>query len=137
MLTTKLYRAMSLYLGRMPTMTELPSVHYPELLDDFQEHDLWVPDDAPTAGPDDSTPVFPHMKFHIVSSFVNVCKLAVIISDIITFLYSGRHGEDVNVASRAIRERLDSWRALTPEHLKIDPNNLPEICPVPHVVSQK
>ncbi|ETS77652.1 hypothetical protein PFICI_09714 [Pestalotiopsis fici W106-1] len=129
-------KAMSLYLGRMPALTELPSIHYPELLDDFQEHDLWIPDDAPTAGPDDSTPVFPPMKFHIVSSFVNACKLAVIISDIILCLYSGRHGEDVNVASRAIRERLDSWRALTPDHLKIDPNNLPEICPVPHIVSQ-
>lgn len=130
-------KAMSLYLGRTPAMTELPSVHYPELLDDFQEHDLWVPEDGSASGSDDAaTPVFPPMKFLIVSCFVNSCKLSVIISDIILCLYSGRHGEDVDVASRAIRERLDSWRAHTPDHLKIDPNNVPDICPVPHVLSQ-
>lgn len=129
---------MSLYLGRTPALTELPSAHAPELLDDFSEHDLWSPD---VAGADDSegaaTTGFPPMKYHAVSCFVNSCKLAIIINDIILHLYSNQHGEDGGITLRAIRERLDSWRAFSPDHLKLEPDNLPSVCPPPHIVSQK
>ncbi|KAK6066776.1 Nitrogen assimilation transcription factor nirA 3 [Seiridium cupressi] len=130
-------KAMSLYLGRIPALTELPSTHAPELLDGFAEHDLWVPDDTGPAGSDKAPASgFPPMKFHVVSCFVNSCKLAVIISDIILHLYSSHHGDDGDITLRAIRERLDDWRALTPEHLKLEPDNLPSRCPPPHIVSQ-
>ncbi|KAK9802157.1 putative Fungal-specific transcription factor domain-containing protein [Seiridium cardinale] len=130
-------KAMSLYLGRTPALTELPSTHAPELLDDFAEHDLWVPDDTGLAGSDKAPASgFPPMKFHVVSCFVNSCKLAVIISDIILHLYSSHHEDDGDITLRAIRERLDDWRALTPEHLKLEPDNLPSRCPPPHIVSQ-
>ncbi|KAK6078799.1 Nitrogen assimilation transcription factor nirA 3 [Seiridium cupressi] len=130
-------KAMSLYLGRTPALTELPSTHAPELLDGFAEHDLWVPDDTGPAGSDKAPASgFPPMKFHVVSCFVNSCKLAVIISDIILHLYSSHHGDDGDITLRAIRERLDDWRALTPEHLKLEPDNLPSRCPPPHIVSQ-
>lgn len=129
---------MSLYLGRTPALTELPSSHVPELLDDFAEHDIWTPEDAGAISSEKAAASgFPPMKLHVVSCFVNSCKLSVIISDIILHLYSRRHGEDEDIALRAIRESLDDWRALSPDHLKLEPDNLPNICPPPHIVSQK
>lgn len=131
---------MSLYLGRTPALTELPSTHAPELLDDFAEHDLWAPEEAVVIGSGSNkgtTQGFPPMKSHAVSNFVNSCKLAVIISDIILHLYSSHRWEDGDITLRAIRGRLDDWRALTPDHLKLDPDDLPNICPPPHIVSQK
>lgn len=119
-------------------MTELPSVFAPELLDDFAEHELWSPDGSGLASSEKAAAAgFPPMKFHVVSCFVYSCKLAVIISDIILHLYSGQHGEDGDIILRAIRERLGDWRACAPDHLKLEPDNLPSICPPPHIVSQK
>jgi hypothetical protein len=38
---------------------------------------------------------------------------------------------------RLIRERLDNWRIECPTQLRCDPDNLPQICPVPHILAQK
>jgi hypothetical protein len=130
---------MSLYLGRTPAFTELPPNHVPELMDDFSEHELWAPEDVGPNVPEKHPAVgaCPQMKSHLVSCFTNSCKLAVIINDTILQLYTGYIGDDRDFALRRIKDRLDEWRALSPDHLKLEPNNLPNICPPPHIVSQK
>lgn len=130
---------MSLYLGRTPALVELPPTCVPELLDDFSEHDPWSPDDGKPDMPEKMPAVVPYppMKSHLVSCFINSCKLAVIINDIILQLYTGHVGEDRDYVLREIKDRMDTWRVLSPAHLKLESNNLPNICPPPHIVSQK
>ncbi|KAL1843762.1 hypothetical protein VTK73DRAFT_2736 [Phialemonium thermophilum] len=130
------FRTMSLYLGRMPALTELPFDHTPELLDDFAENEIWSPhyqdvnlSNVPVGG-------YPEMRAHSVSCFENSCKIAVILNDIICQLYARRRVVDIEQASRCIRSSLDEWRDKSPPHLKYDPDNLPEACPPPHILTQ-
>ena len=80
---------------------------------------------------------YPTVQSHVVSAFENVCKLAVILNDIILHLYSRRETLDVDDKLRAIRTSLDEWRSKSPAHLKCDPANLPLLCPPPNIITQK
>ena len=80
---------------------------------------------------------YPHMVSHSVSCFVNSCRLSIIINDIIVQLYSRRSRTITEQALKDIKTRLDRWRAQSPAHLSYDPDNLPPICPPPHLISQK
>ncbi|KUJ07656.1 uncharacterized protein LY89DRAFT_631273 [Mollisia scopiformis] len=128
-------KAISLYLGRMPALTELPSDPAPELMDQFGETEYWSPYYGQTGNlseiPGGS---YPPMKSHSVSCFENSCRLAVILNHIILQLYSRRTPTQVDL--RSIREELDAWRSQSPHHLVYDPDNLPEISPPPHILTQ-
>ncbi|CAK7231112.1 hypothetical protein SEUCBS140593_007815 [Sporothrix eucalyptigena] len=134
-------KAMSLYLGRMPALVDLPWDSSPELLDDFAEHELWTP--LTSTG----KTAYPPKKSHAISCFANTCRLAVILCDIILQLYSRRRrsngsqsdGGDVDAGLiQGIRERLDAWRAATPGHLLCNPDTISEgdVCPPPHILTQ-
>jgi hypothetical protein len=60
-----------------------------------------------------------------------------IIHDIIVQLYYRRNRTNTEETIKDIKSRLDSWRENSPRHLKYDPDNLPTICPPPHIISQK
>lgn len=107
-------------------------------MDDFAEHEVWVPYFGETVNLS-KVPrgEYPPMKAHAISCFENSCKLAVIISDIILQLYSRRGTPDVEGTLRGIKARLDDWRENSPPHLKYDPDNLPDVCPPPHILTQK
>ncbi|BAE62024.1 unnamed protein product [Aspergillus oryzae RIB40] len=107
-------------------------------LDDSAENDLWAPYYGDQLSPDKAPPgEYPPMKSHLVSSFQNVCKLAIILNDIILQLYSRRGNIYMDEALNRIQARLDHWREQSPVHLRCDPDNLPEICPPPHIIAQK
>ncbi|KAH8879521.1 hypothetical protein GQ53DRAFT_738654 [Thozetella sp. PMI_491] len=126
-------KAISLYLGRMPVLHDLPLDHTPELLDDSAENDIWAPVNLAKI----STSEYPPMKSHVISCFENLCKLAVILNDIILQLYSRKGITDVEERTlRDIKQRLDDWRQNSPDHLKYEPDTLPKICPPPHIVNQ-
>ncbi|OAA55544.1 Transcription factor [Niveomyces insectorum RCEF 264] len=132
-------KAVSLYLGRMPTLVDLPFDSSPELLDDFAEHELWTPFYGASQNLSRvSVGAYPPMKSHAISCFENLCRLSVILCDIILQLYSRRRRSDVvnGVLIHGIRERLDAWRARTPPHLLCDPDNLPDVCCPPHILAQ-
>ena len=80
---------------------------------------------------------YPQMTSHSVSCFANSCKLSIIINDIIVQLYSKRNRTITVDSLRDLKSRLDNWRAESPPHLRYDPDNLPTICPPPHLISQK
>jgi hypothetical protein len=80
---------------------------------------------------------YPSTQSYTVKAFINSCKLAIIIHDIIIKLYYRRGKSVVETAFKEIQEQLELWRALSPPQLKLDCNNLPSICPPPHIVSQK
>ncbi|KAL6251364.1 hypothetical protein RBB50_001573 [Rhinocladiella similis] len=130
-------KAISLYLGRMPTLTDLPPDHTPVLFDDFAEHELWVPYYG-DAGHFGSIPAhsYPQKKAHSITCFENSCKLAIIINDIMVQLYSRRPSSNTEQTLSMLQRRLDYWRAASPSHLKCDPNDAPLVCPPPHIVAQ-
>jgi hypothetical protein len=61
----------------------------------------------------------------------------VIINDIIFNLYSRHKSAKVDETLGGIRRRLDNWREQSPPHLRYDPEDLPETCPPPHLLTQK
>jgi hypothetical protein len=131
-------KAMSLYTGRLPALTELPEDASPNFLDDSAEEELWMPltteSFTMSVVPEND---YPPMKGHIVSCFTNSCKLSIIINDIIQKLYSKQSQVEVNTAVENIQARLDAWRQESPPHLRYDDDKLPAICPPPHILSQK
>ncbi|KFY89941.1 hypothetical protein V500_05394 [Pseudogymnoascus sp. VKM F-4518 (FW-2643)] len=130
-------KAISLYLGRMPTLTELPFDNVPELLDDFAEHELW----SPYYGEPGSLSQAPSSQYHpktshAISCFENSCRLSVIISNIMTEFYCRRTPSNADEALRRIRGTLDDWRANSPAHLVYKPEDLPIWSPPPHILAQ-
>ncbi|KAI0466777.1 fungal-specific transcription factor domain-containing protein [Xylaria cf. heliscus] len=130
-------KATSLYAGRLPTITEPLPEDTLDLLDDSTDQDVWVPYYHDSV---DFTILghghYPPTQAHLVSSFINSCRLSVIINDIIIQLYSRRNKGATQNAFEDIKERLDLWRTHSPPHLKYDPDCLPSVCPPPHIISQ-
>ncbi|KAH7381367.1 fungal-specific transcription factor domain-containing protein [Phaeosphaeria sp. MPI-PUGE-AT-0046c] len=130
-------KAISLYLGRMPALPDLPLDHTPELLDDYTEHELWSPHQGLSMNLNQtSVGKYPPMKMYAISCFQNSCKLAIIINDIVLRLYSRGASHNVEQALRELKRRLDDWRAHTPAHLRLDPLDLPQVCPPTHIFAQ-
>jgi hypothetical protein len=77
------------------------------------------------------------MKSHLVSCFVNSCRLAIIINDVIIQLYSRRGRSITEDVFKDINTRLDVWRANSPAHLRYEADDLPTVSPPPHIIAQK
>ncbi|KAF2023467.1 hypothetical protein EK21DRAFT_105276 [Setomelanomma holmii] len=127
----------SLYTGRMPSITESPDEGSLIHLESAADADTWVPYFGDSVNlcklPNGR---YPPMSNHIVACFVNSCKLAVIINDMITRIYHRLGQGIIETSFKDIRSRLDSWRAQSPVSLRYDPEDLPSISPPPHVISQ-
>jgi hypothetical protein len=130
-------KATSLYAGRLPAVTETLHPHTLDILDDPNEADTWVPFYGGTINPSAlSQNQYPPMRSYSVSCFVNSCRLSIIINDIILQLYDRRQRPLSEVTLRDIETRLDAWRSQSPAHLRYEPDNLPAICPPPHIIAQ-
>lgn len=130
-------KAISLYLGRMPVLQEVPLNQPPELVDDSAENDLWSPHWGDSVNLSNvSLGEYPQYKSYVVSSFENCCKLAVILNDIVLHLYARRAATNTDEVLNGIQKRLDEWRAKSPSHLRYDPDDLPDSCPPPHILTQ-
>lgn len=121
-------KAVSLYLGRTPSLPEPPDFD-PFVPDEALEEKLWSPhldtySEGVTALP---------VRCFGVSCFVNFCKLVVIINEILVTVYGKKPDRDPTLI-RQIRGKLEDWWSNTPQHLRVEPTSQ---CPAPHVVSQK
>jgi hypothetical protein len=116
-------------------------VHYRNqhrIVDTFAEHELWSPyygeprnlSQAPTSQ-------YPARTSYAISCFENSCRLAVIISNIITQFYCRRALSNSDEEFRRIRGSLYDWRANSPTHLVYKPEDLPTLSPPPHILTQK
>ncbi|KAF5003990.1 hypothetical protein FDECE_9490 [Fusarium decemcellulare] len=129
-------KAISLYTGRLPAVTELPQSPI-DFMDDSAESETWSPYYEDTSPLTRLPPgQYPSMKSHAVSCFASSCRLSVIINDVIIQLYSKRSRAINESSLNDIKARLVSWRAESPPHLRYDPEFLPTICPPPHIISQ-
>lgn len=128
-------KAMSLYLGRLPTIQE-PPADEPTFLDDFAETELWAP--YYTSEQESSAhPPYPPTMSHSISCFTNLCKLGVIVNDIMVHLYSRRKATSISAFVQRARRKLDDWRRASEPHLVMDPHALPPVCSPPHILTQK
>lgn len=106
-------------------------------VDHYAENEYWSPCNGGFNLSTIPAGDYPELKAHSVSAFENSCKLSVILNDIICQLYVRRRLEDIEEASKCIRAKLDDWRERSPSHLELDADDLPEICPPPHILTQK
>jgi hypothetical protein len=121
-------KAVSLYLGRTPSLPEPPDFD-PFVPDEALEEKLWSPHlDAYS----ESVSTLPVRCFG-VSCFANFCKVVVIINEILVTVYGKKPDRDPTLI-RQIRGKLEDWWSNTPPHLRVDSSSQ---CPAPHVVSQK
>ncbi|KAJ6440154.1 fungal specific transcription factor domain-containing protein [Purpureocillium lavendulum] len=130
-------KATSLYAGRLPAVTEVLDQSSLDLLDRSTENEIWTPYYGDSLdSPDSPRSQYPPRKSHAVSCFVNSCRLSIIINEIVVQLYARRRRSVTEAALTDIKRRLDLWRNRSPAHLRYDPDNLPTICPPPHLISQ-
>lgn len=102
-------------------------------LDQYEEKELWQPFDL--TGPRH----YPQTPAYSVSTFTNLCKLCIVMNEILNQIYTGRSqdlGEDTLIKYiRALHTRLEEWYHSLEGHLNFDASNSAQIVPPPSVLS--
>ena len=118
-------------------------------MDDYSDTDLWAPYYGETPKPDHaSAPNYPPCPGYVVSCFRQLCKLCVILNDLMQDIYSpeaaARREDDENSAeAKAANEEpfirisrdLRDWLICLPPHLRISPDQMPQLAPPVHIMS--
>ena len=60
-----------------------------------------------------------------------------ILSNVYVASHDRKHVDDIYRSVRNIRDRMSAWQATIPAEILLDPNNLPAICPPPHIAHFK
>ncbi|ETN45456.1 uncharacterized protein HMPREF1541_09287 [Cyphellophora europaea CBS 101466] len=120
-------KIVSLYLGRVPTLPEVPNFP-PPVVDEITEKSIWIPYGAETLS------AWQPMFSYTYSAFENFCKLVVIIHDILITVYAKNRPQQITYFVNQTRQRLEEWHKDTPPHLKA--GSVPDQCPPPHILTQ-
>ncbi|KAI4947308.1 hypothetical protein J4E91_006660 [Alternaria rosae] len=122
----------SLYQGRPVSMTDtlVPT----KFLDTYEELEHWTPFSYSTQ-PD---AVYLGSPAYSISTFRHLCQLSVILSDILSTIYTERSFDvsptELSSKLESIHQKLITWRGLLPEHLTVDVAEV-AATPPPHVLS--
>lgn len=130
-------KAMSLYLGRTPSLLECPNFE-PPIIDGCIEEEEWMPYFGSCErgnNMDDNEKAWSSVQTYGASCFANFCKLGPIINDILVTIYAKKPSKDVFPFVQRTRDRLNAWRSCSPPHLIILTSS--RICPPPHILSQR
>lgn len=124
-------KAISLYLGRAPSLSDAPNFE-PPCLDESSEHAIWVPyfGDAGTLDPNQLA-----QRAHTMTCFYHLCKLTTIVNDILLTVYTKNSHADPLPFVKDARQKLEDWRASTPAHLLV--SSEATLCPPPHQLHVK
>ncbi|KAL5047590.1 hypothetical protein BDW71DRAFT_196694 [Aspergillus fruticulosus] len=125
----------SLYQGRPVSLKETDALVPIKFLDTYEELEHWKPFAYSSCAPD-----YPGMPAYSTSTFTYLCKLSVIMSDILSCIYTERSfNQSPTELAKMLGElqlRLDQWHAHLPEHLQFDPAKVQTITlPPPHISS--
>lgn len=137
-------KIISLYLGRMPAFTPATDDVPLTFMDDYSDMDLWVPYYGETPANAVASNYVPRPGY-VVSCFRQLCKLCVILNDLMQDIYSSsaqptRTHEDTEAGTsesafiKISRDLREFWVSL-PEHLRVDPNHRAGVAPPPHIMS--
>ena len=127
-------KAVSLYLGRVPSLPERPDFE-PVILDDQIETEIWAPYVGGSSDLANNSNSWHPVQTYGITCFSNFCKLGTIIHDILATMYTKKPNSDMLAFVQETRHRLENWRSETPAQLKIQPAS--QICPPAHIISQK
>ena len=146
-------KIVSLYLGRMPGFTPSTAEVPLSFMDDYSDQDLWAPYYGETPAAENSVSSnYPPCPGYVVSCFRHLCKLCVILNDLMQEIYSStaaarRNMEDAEhhlvaeakAANEApfmkiARDLRDFWVSM-PGHLRIEQENMPPLAPPVHIMS--
>ncbi|KAH7307982.1 fungal-specific transcription factor domain-containing protein [Stachybotrys elegans] len=123
----------SLYQGRPVTLKESDTLVPIKFLDTYEEFEHWTPFAYST-----QSVSYPGSPAYSVSTFTSLCRLAVVMSDILGSIYTERSFSESAVKLSAVLESLNSkladWKSNLPRHLNFDPKEFTKV-PPPHVLS--
>ncbi|KIW80586.1 hypothetical protein Z517_07202 [Fonsecaea pedrosoi CBS 271.37] len=144
-------KILSLYLGRMPGFTPNTDEVPLTFMDDYSDSDLWAPYYGETPTPElANAPNYPPCPGYVVSCFRQLCKICVILNDLMQNIYSSEaaarreveeedHSAEAKAASEApfvrISRDLRDWLISLPPHLRINPDQMPSLAPPVHIMS--
>lgn len=144
-------KIISLYLGRMPAFTPSTADVPLTFMDDYSDSDLWAPYYGETPGPDVAPAKYPPCPGYVVSCFTHLCKLCIILNDLMQGIYSptspNTDSQTSDSQSRSDEARSSEssfiqisrslhtfWNEL-PQHLLIHPSRIPPLAPPVHILS--
>lgn len=144
-------KILSLYLGRMPGFTPATEEVPLTFMDDYSDSDLWAPYYGESPRPElANMPNYPPCPGYVVSCFRQLCKICVILNDLMHNIYSAEaaarrdmeeeeHSAEAKAASEApfvrISRDLREWLISLPAHLRINPDQMPSLAPPVHIMS--
>ncbi|KAL4959774.1 PrpF protein-domain-containing protein [Aspergillus stella-maris] len=125
----------SLYQGRPVSLKETDAFVPIKFLDTYEELEHWQPFAYSNCASN-----YPGMPAYSTSTFASLCKLSIIMSDILSCIYTERsfNQNPTELASKLedFQLRLDQWEFLLPNHLHFDSAiSKAVIFPPPHVFS--
>ena len=144
-------KTVSIYLGRMPNfLCDTDGVPM-TFMDDFSDTDLWAPYWGQNSGVSDvKPPHYPPQPGYVVSCFRQMCKLSIILNDLMHGIYSPtaatRRGTEEALNVDATKPSLDTpfiriardlreWWISIPSYLRIPPDQMPSLAPPTHIGS--
>jgi hypothetical protein len=123
----------SLYQGRPVTLKESDTLVPIKFLDTFEELEHWTP----LAYLTQSDVAYAGSPAYSISTFKHLCKLSLILSDILSTIYTERSSDkssaELSTKLESIHASLQTWYRDLPPHLA-DLGKLPTT-PPPHVLS--
>ncbi|KAK7977046.1 hypothetical protein PG988_004536 [Apiospora saccharicola] len=123
----------SLYQGRPATLRESDTAVPIKFLDTYEEFQNWQPFAYSV-----QTTQYPGSPAYSVSTFTSLCRLSVVMSDILSCIYTertfDRNASDLCTVLESLNSKLAAWKDALPEHLNFDPVKSTQI-PPPHVLS--
>lgn len=124
----------SLYQGRPVSIKESDTLVPTKFLDTFEEFEHW----APFAYSTQSTAAYMGFPAYSVSTFRHLCQLSVVLSDILSTIYTERNFDksptELSNKLETIHSKLTTWHSQLPDHLAGDVKKA-AITPPPHVLS--
>ncbi|KAK5464693.1 hypothetical protein LTS15_001255 [Exophiala xenobiotica] len=144
-------KILSLYLGRMPGFTPNTDEVPLNFMDDYSDTELWVPYYGETPRPEVlDAPSYPPCPGYVVACFRQLCKMCVILNDVMHNIYSPEaaarremeeedHSTEAKATNEAIFIRISrdlrDWLISLPPHLRINPDQMPSLAPPVHIMS--
>jgi hypothetical protein len=120
----------------------------PLLVDDFSDTEPWSPYFGEISSESDvKPPHYPPTPGYVVSCFRQLCKLSIILNDLMHGIYSptaaAHHGSNESDPSKPaldtpfmrIARDLREWWIALPPYLRIAPDRMPSLAPPTHIVS--
>ncbi|KAJ4336040.1 hypothetical protein N0V95_008724 [Ascochyta clinopodiicola] len=124
----------SLYQGRPVTIKESDTLVPIKFLDTYEELEHWTP----LAYSTQSSVAYSGSPAYSISTFKNLCQLSVILSDILSTIYTERSSDkspaELSTKLESIHSTLQKWYRNLPAHLGADMSKL-QVTPPPHVLS--